>query len=182
MKAIVIPEDRIKAIRTSAKQQHRCVAPDLGPGMTPQPQEAPYQVGDTIYIQEGWRAEELVLYGLDGIRFRSDNEFVPIQSSREAAEAWGDVYKRKSPNRWRNPTHLPEWAARLHLRIVEVGVQRVQDITQEEARYEGYTDLDCIEHKVPTPRDVFSLMWTGGVWEKNPWVYVYTFLRTHPRA
>lgn len=173
MKSIIIPDDAIVRLRTGKKYQHRCVVPD-------RPYTAPYLPGDILYVKEGWRAEELQLYGTDGIRFRSDQEFVPIKNSLEAAEAWGAVYHRKNPHRWRSPLHLPEWAARLHLRIISVEMQQVQDITQEGAALEGYTTADCLVHKLPTLRDVFAVMCP--YWEKNPWVFVYTFSRARPDA
>ena len=72
--------------------------------------------------------------------------------------------------RWKPSIHMPRWASRIALELVSVRVERVQAITQEDARAEGFKDRDAFLHlfydlNKRAPRD------------KNPWVWALTFRR-----
>lgn len=93
--------------------------------------------------------------------------------------------------RWRSSVHMPRWASRIHLEIVRVWVERLQDISEEDARAEGIADGGCINCgesepcgcSLPTPsaRDAFIYLWESingpGSWEASPWVWVVEFRR-----
>lgn len=88
--------------------------------------------------------------------------------------------------------HMPKWAARIWLRITAVGVERVQDITEDGARAEGIIDGGCLScgnnepcgcsNPRPDARDAFCWLW-GSIygdkypWYSNPWVWVIKFER-----
>lgn len=87
---------------------------------------------------------------------------------------------------WRPSIHMPRWACRILLEITDVRVERLQDITYEQAAAEGIhrhnrmwsaTDDGGFCHKYPEPafRDLWQL--TGGDWDANPWVWVVEFKR-----
>jgi hypothetical protein len=87
---------------------------------------------------------------------------------------------------WRSPYHMPRAAARIFLRVAGVGVERVQDISEADARAEGITipfmrTIRGIEHiieyrwlwdKINGKRDHGAY-----AWKKNPWVWVIDFER-----
>lgn len=100
--------------------------------------------------------------------------------------------------RWRPSIHMPRWASRITLEIVSVRVERVQKITEEDARAEGvghgfqcnsgWPDYQHIEHGICTltqdsARMSFATLWDsinfkrGYEWSKNPWVWVIKFGR-----
>ena len=82
------------------------------------PVVAPYRPGDILYVRETW------------------------------AEWWlgGYIYKADNPDRkfdvgcWHPSIHMPREAARIFLRVTDVRVERLQDITEEQAKAEGAID------------------------------------------
>jgi len=77
---------------------------------------------------------------------------------------------------------MPRWACRLVLPLVSVRVERVQDITEEDAKAEGlwrtengWTD-GATGYDVTNARAAFQELWTSiygqESWDANPWVWV----------
>lgn len=93
--------------------------------------------------------------------------------------------------KWRPSIHMPRFASRITLEITDVRVERLQDISEEDARAEGIFDGGCLECgenepcgcSCPSPdaRDAFIHLW-GSIyghdsWASNPWVWVIEFRR-----
>lgn len=80
---------------------------------------------------------------------------------------------------WTPSIHMPKAAARIWLRVTEVRVERVQDITEEGAKAEGVRG--CSWSGVPSWREPFANLWgrinakRGFGWDANPWVWVVAF-------
>jgi hypothetical protein len=78
--------------------------------------------------------------------------------------------------KWRPSIFIPRSASRLFLEVAAVRVERVQDITEEEAKAEGVRDT-------MSNRYLFSVLWDsinakrGYGWDANPWVWVVEFKR-----
>jgi hypothetical protein len=102
--------------------------------------------------------------------------------------------------KWRPSSHMPDWAARIRRRVVSVTVERVQDITEEDAVREGIRrwtkdgsvykyghiepgDIGCTPwvDMARTGRDAFARLWDsiyaakGLGWDVNPWVWRIEF-------
>ncbi|EPK7284376.1 hypothetical protein NLT72_002825 [Citrobacter farmeri] len=88
---------------------------------------------------------------------------------------------------WRPSIHMPRWASRILLEITSVRVERLNDISQEDAQAEGmeltgwrptYSDPDS-GGEVWTPYDNFAQLWESiygeESWKANPWVWVIEF-------
>lgn len=87
---------------------------------------------------------------------------------------------------WTPSIHMPRWACRLVLPLVSVRVERVQDITEEDAKAEGVEPVlmrgigSYPEWMRPTMRGghqkAFELLWKqiygDALWDANPWVWV----------
>lgn len=93
--------------------------------------------------------------------------------------------------RWRPSLHMPRAASRINLLITGVRVERLNDISEEDARAEGITDGGCIncgecepcgcEHPAPDATEMFAHLWQSiygdANWFSNPWVWVIEFER-----
>jgi hypothetical protein len=103
----------------------------------------PYaHVGDHLWVRETWRTHERDKDGIDGVLFAADGAFVPIQNTRDAADAWiYDHDNGKHGEKWRPSIFMRRWAARILLEVVNVRVERLQDISNADAIAEG---LSCI--------------------------------------
>ncbi len=91
----------------------------------------------------------------------------------------------EAPTTWTPSIHMPRWASRLTLRITDVRVERLQEISADDCRAEGHpTDWS----RSPAPevhddaaRDWYRDLWDSingsGAWDANPWVWVVEFER-----
>lgn len=136
------------------------------------------KTGDRLWVRETWRTEELES-GLDGVRFRADNAFREIENTQAAADAWMDANKTKQ---WRPSIFMPRWASRITLDIVDVRVERVQNISEADAWAEGFPDPDGANRQYEDrARYWFKNLWDsinaerGYGWGANPWVWALTF-------
>ncbi len=96
----------------------------------------PYgKVGDLIWVRESFRIESS---GVQSVYYRADEEW------------------HKGAG-WKPSIHIPRWASRLTLKITNVRVERLQDISEADAKAEGcfFTDYGrkCFHQNKP-PCDV----------------------------
>ena len=82
---------------------------------------------------------------------------------------------------------LPAWAVRIHCEIVDVRVQRVQEISEQDALSEGitYNDLPSNSLDPMKARTWFRGIWNtihlnAYTWDQNPVVFAYTFKMVTP--
>ncbi len=127
--------------------------------------KAPYHPGDILYVRETWA----VVSG-GGIHrkygYKADNNcLVP---------------------RWRPSIHMPKEAARIFLRVTDVRVERLQDITPEQCVAEGVEQSALNEVGGEFARGMFNDIWDSTIQKKdlplygydaNPWVWVIEFER-----
>jgi hypothetical protein len=99
--------------------------------------------------------------------------------------------------RWRPAIHMPRWASRITLEITAVRVERLQAITEEDARAEGADGTAPIPAKIngkpgamhcfgpDASVKAFRFLWDSinharAAWSANPWVWVLMFRRLEP--
>lgn len=96
------------------------------------------------------------------------------------------TWDRANPRGWKPSTHMPRWASRITLEVTRVRVERVGDISEEDARAEGVSPAS-----VAMGMDVVGPYWShiagfrelwceiegNASWDANPWVWVYDFRR-----
>lgn len=123
--------------------------------------QARYKKGDVLYVRETWQESPAGTY-----LYKTDNN---------GNLSNGHVYK------WKPSIHMPKEAARIFLRVTDVKIGRLQDITLSDVLKEGLE----IEKYVSTPlMKKFSNLWDTMVdkkeinrygWNANPYVWVYEF-------
>lgn len=153
----------IKGILAGSKTQTRRIVKYRAyaeEGAIVHPRECPYgQPGDRLWVRETWRMNEPP----SGLIFKADLH--PVD------------YERYAP--WRPSIYMPRWASRLTLEITDIRVERVQDISEEDARAEGL-HADSIDSALSLCEN-FSVLWEEtngkGAWERNDWVWVISFRR-----
>ena len=124
-----------------------------------------YAPGDILYVRETW--SELS----SGYEYKADGENI---------DHLGNMIK------WRPSIHMPKEAARIWLKVTDVRVERLQEITSEQISREGveveYPHVLNGEEK----RYAFSTLWNSTIkksdldhygWNANPWVWVIEFER-----
>lgn len=91
--------------------------------------------------------------------------------------------------RWRPSIHMPKEAARIWLRVTDVRLQRLQDISSEDVDAEGckeWAHSAATGELLPSAPTWFKILWDETVsekdkkeygWDANPWVWAYTFER-----
>ena len=169
------------------------------------------QPGDRLWVRETWG---VISHDFDDqgnmIDWTPDRPATPIRempfgrgyysghaiyrADGEAVWAGDDDGGGDDRSAWKPSIHMPRIASRILLEITEVRVERLQDISEEQAKAEGvrlYTDhaelgdwwhVEGIETYSADPRKSFELLWSsvGGDWQANPWVWVVEFKRVTP--
>ncbi|MFA1238679.1 hypothetical protein ACCC84_10150 [Serratia odorifera] len=152
------------------------------------------QVGDRLWVRETWQGplvdeEHLEDYLANTDKFQAP-EFCEYAADGGARPEFCDL-DDKVHQGWRPSIHMPRWASRITLEITAVRVERLNDISQEDAQAEGmeltgwvpsYSNPDNAGFdETFTPYDNFAMLWESiyGVdsWNANPWVWVIEFRR-----
>lgn len=138
--------------------------------------------GDLLIGRECWR----VCGGYADVRvdYRADGGRMIIGRKSEAVGGalvhyLPDVSKYEtSGNRWRPSIHMPDWAARIRRRVLSVTVERVRDITEDDAVREGFA---ADRHGGTSARNDFLCAWDDIYMNRgfgsavNPWVWRIEF-------
>lgn len=134
--------------------------------------KAPYQRGDILYVRETW------CKGLERYIYRAD------YSDTEKFYRDGKEIEMK----WHPSLHMPKDAARIFLRVTNVRVERLQDITVEDALAEGMDKYIRLNGELDENSIITSFIgiWNSTIkksdldrygWTANPWVWVIEFER-----
>lgn len=150
----------------------------------------PYQPVDILYVRETWQ----YLYELDeneqviedtGKYYYAATDTIPFDTYVDE----NGVKHDHAP--WRPSIHMPKEAARIWLKVTDVRVERLQDITEDGAEAEGAIDNRGFIHspeneydRIYTAREHFIGIWDRTIkksdldrygWDANPWVWVIEF-------
>lgn len=148
--------------------------------------------GDTIWVKEGYKLEDVGYKGVS-LLYRSDNS---IRHVDYAAMPKGEDTAFNFDGKNRGGMYMPKWASRYRLVVLDVRVERLQDISEEDCGREGIFYDYVYEwgwhgseskppkfhiHQYNSPREAYRARWDGlnkaapWRWEDNPEVAVITF-------
>jgi hypothetical protein len=163
----------------------------------------PYHAGDVFWVRETWNVHPLTT--------PIEKNYCSICTACKSIE--GDYIYRASFKRdkdgntlypctqWGTPLFMPRKAARLFLEVKSVKVERLVDISENDAKAEGikrkYEGCQAAKKGLPGPcpqncpdgcsclnhKELFLDLWDsinakrGYGWADNPWVWVYEFMR-----
>jgi hypothetical protein len=83
--------------------------------------------------------------------------------------------------KWRPSIFMPRWASRILLEITAIRVERLQDISEADARAEGIAKNQCPDwHALMDYQVLWESINGPGSWAANPWVWVVEFRRVQP--
>lgn len=126
------------------------------------------KVGDQVYVKERWD-----YFGGDEYMYQRDRSQVLYDA---------DMRPDHAGRRWRTPLFMPRWAARMIVTITDVRLQRLHDITEEDALAEGVDPVNDPEGDCWTDgkaRTAYEFQWGElhgwNAWERNPVVVARTF-------
>lgn len=141
-----------------------------------------YQVGDILWIRESWN-------------YNDDLEEPYVYKQKHAEEFLPEYHNRL---KWKPSIHMPFEASRIFLKVINVRVERLQNISNEDAIAEGIKPLLMSSQQLIEQGQLyqnyfqngkfmdglpsfwsFNSLWCkingGESWESNPWVFVYEF-------
>lgn len=158
------------------------------------------QAGDRLWVRETWQGYERVSYEYD--------EWEPMESPKDRYEKhFSPVYRadnKNFPEKWFPAIHMPREFSRITLEVTGIRVERLQDISEQDAIAEGVEpNCSMIDHSYCTAEDhggewidylnmpdgdpcLSAYNSYGSLWEKingegswglNPWVWVVDFRR-----
>ncbi|MBO1609359.1 hypothetical protein GBL98_21100 [Yersinia pseudotuberculosis] len=125
-------------------------------------------VGDHLWVREAFAT---------GLCTESTLAYRATHQPDDLEEGWFEKIK------WTPSIHMPRWASRINLLITGVRVERLQDISEQDAAAEG-----CLYGKgngeidlAVRPENHFPTLWASiygaESWQANPWVWVIDFER-----
>jgi hypothetical protein len=196
VKGILFNTEMVRAILDGRKTcTRRIVKPQPTAHYGAQCIKPPYQSGDIIYVRETWH-KYIKRVG------KGQNchlaEFYGYKASVANSEDAGEP--------WKPSIHMPKEAARIWLKVTNVRVERLQEITEVQTEEEGflfippclhltgenYCDIDgpCgnkIKYCDMSAGELFGkVLWDSTIkksdidiygWDANPWVWVIEFER-----
>ena len=127
----------------------------------------PYRPGDILYVRETFFEHKSHFY------YKADGK-------HEILAMLGITFK------WHPSIHMPREAARIFLRVTDVRVERLQEITEEQAITEGFEAYHSDSGYYEPATLGFVETWDSTIkpadhalygWDANPWVWVIEFER-----
>lgn len=175
------PEKRTYAVHNYADKEHKIK-------LSIAERSCPICPGDILYVRETWHKYTKRVGDGENCHLA---EFYGYKASVTNSEDANEP--------WKPSIHMPKDAARIWLKVTDVRVERLQDITPKDAENEGvgnlfYEDIGYSEKNYGTEvdpeygiaKEQFAWLWESTIkksdldrygWDANPWVWVIEFER-----
>lgn len=151
------------------------------------------EVGTRVYVKETFSLWSHSFESV-GVEYAAggDDKIVTFQDREKMPTLESICLKNRKGGRMKRPSiFMPKWASRIWLEITGVRIERLQDITEDDAKAEGVeirpsagiASNVCKGSPGPAQFEYYAL-WESingkGSWDLNPWVWVYEFRRIKP--
>lgn len=128
-----------------------------------------FEIGDILWVRESFAKPPIYAFGVKYIYKAGFNESICG---------------------WKPSIHMPKEAARIFLEVTNIRVERLRDISEDDAIAEGILKVSIApfvhrfknylcENKFIGPKESFKTLWIKingeDSWKANPWVWVYEF-------
>lgn len=130
-------------------------------------------IDDRLWVREAFQV---------GLCTESTIAYKATHKPSDLEEGWHEKIK------WRPSIHMPRWASRILLEITGVRVERLQSISGEDAKAEGFDNsqsdaansIGWFEKPIRAFRRAWENIYGADGWDSNPWVWVIKFRRVTP--
>ena len=152
-----------------------------------------FDIGDRLWVRESWQLHSRATDFCTVAYMASVNHSGWSEAHEQFPDSLaGNMRTKPFQEGWRPSIHMPRWASRLTLIVTDVRVERLQDISEADARAEGlqyrldwlpqWRGADQLPWRSEFPRDAFQDLWDsingnreGASWQANPWVVAISF-------
>lgn len=133
------------------------------------------KVGDRIWVRETWQHSNYPYGPFD----KSCDVFYRADYLNDVHGPDGELSPEGRYRFWNPSIHMPRAASRILLEITDIRIERLQEISVEDAEAEGCKAPHALvmELGCRASPQIFADVWqsTGGDWDANPWVWVIEF-------
>lgn len=154
----------------------------------------PCEPGDILYVRETWQCWRAHRYEATAdVRFRAGGDDVRLQFANGNTDSIDRldydtfVHKWFSHNgEWKPSLFMPKVAARIWLKVTDMRVERLQEITIDGIRNEGLSSMAVHAGDMEIAMEEWKNLWNSTIkkhdinhygWDANPWVWVIEFER-----
>ncbi|MDY3693196.1 MAG: ASCH domain-containing protein [Proteus mirabilis] len=126
------------------------------------------KAGDRLWVRETFKT---------GVCAESTIAYKATHKPSDLEEGWYEEIK------WTPSIHMPRWASRITLEITDVRVERLQSISEADAKAEGFDNsqsdatnsIGWFEKPIRAFRRIWENIYGDDGWNNNHWVWVIEF-------
>jgi hypothetical protein len=154
----------------------------------------PYELGAELWVRESWSIWDKTMTRIERESLRIPTGPNGLMPGSEGYWKRRVIYRCDgdpdpvNPWMWYPSIFMPRWASRITLEVTGVRVERLNEISEADAKAEGvepwsfgpYQNMTTGEYGATYPyRGGFACVWDelqeAHTWKSNPWVWVYEF-------
>nr|DAE10952.1 MAG TPA: ASCH domain protein [Siphoviridae sp. ctPsO101] len=185
IKPILFSTEMVRALLDGRKTCTRRIVKDgIADGYGEGFYKLPYEPGDILYVREIW--ERIECWNCEG----DERGNCPKEPKKSVWDKTCGCYMYRATDeisgdaKWHPSIHMPKEAARIWLKVTDVRVERLQEISAKGIRNEGLSSMAVHAGDMDVALEEWKNLWNSTIkkadicrygWEANPWVWVIEF-------